>query len=116
MEAIDKVEFSATKNEQTAEAIKGLSECVSTVVLTGLETHICIYQTAVGLMQMGKKVWIVSDAVSSRNAEDHQVALRRLEGLGASVGSSEMLIYELLEKAGTPQFKEILPFIVGTKQ
>lgn len=115
VEPIDKTEFSAAKNEQTAAAVRALPEHVHTIVLTGVETHICIYQTAVGLMESGKNVWIVSDGVSARNREDHKVGIRRLERLGAVVGSAEMLIYELLGKAGTPQFKMILPYITGTR-
>jgi nicotinamidase-related amidase len=111
----DKVEFSAAANKQTADYIAGLPGTVTTIALVGVESHICIYQTAVGLMAMGKEVWIVSDGVSSRKAEDHQSALERLLRLGASVGPAEMLIYELLAKAGSPRFKAVLPLILARK-
>jgi len=112
---LDKVEFSAVAESKTAAAINGLPETVTTVILTGVETHICIYQTAVGLLAMGKEVWIVSDGVSSRNVVDHQMGIDRLLRLGVSVGPAEMLIYELLAKAGSPEFKQILPYIIARK-
>lgn len=110
---IDKVEFNALANRETAAAIDKLAPTVSTVVLVGVETHICIYQTAMGLLDKGLDVWVVSDAVSSRQLADHQAGLARMAAAGVTVGPAEMLIYELLGKAGTPQFKEILPFIIA---
>jgi hypothetical protein len=66
-----------------------------------------------GLLAKGLDVWVVSDGVSSRSMDDHQVGLMRLESMGVSLGSSEMLIYELLGKAGSPEFKQILPFVIA---
>jgi nicotinamidase-related amidase len=109
----DKVEFNAFANHKTAELLAGLPKSVSTLVLVGVETHICIYQTAMGALQRGLTPWIVSDGVSSRLRESHEAGLQRLEKLGAIIGPAEMLIYELLGKAGTAQFKEILPYIIA---
>lgn len=109
----DKVEFCAVGNRETAAYIEALPETVTTIALVGVETHICIYQTAVGLLAMGMDVWIVSDGVSSRKAEDHEMGIDRLLRLGASVGPAEMLIYELLGKAGSPEFKKVLPHIIA---
>jgi len=109
----DKVEFGALANAPTREFYASLPESVTTVILCGVESHICIYQTAVGILAMGKTPWIVADAVSSRNVENHQLALQRLRDLGAVIGPSEMIIYELLGRAGTPNFKEVLPLIIG---
>lgn len=109
----DKVEFNALANKETAAFIDGLPDKVGTIVLVGVETHICIYQTAMGLLERGKNVWIVSDGVSSRHESDHREGLTRLQMAGVAIGSAEMLIYELLGKAGTPEFKEILPFIIA---
>ena len=110
---IDKTEFNALANKATETFIDGLPKAVGTIILVGVETHICIYQTAMGLLAKGLDVWVVSDAVSSRNMDDHQAGLLRLQNMGVSIGSSEMLIYELLGKAGTPEFKQILPFIIA---
>lgn len=110
---LDKVEFNAVANKETEEFLEGLPKEVSTVALVGVETHICIYQTAVGLLAKGLDVWIITDGVSSRNVEAHQDGLARLTSLGVSLGPAEMLIYELLGKAGSPEFKKVLPFIIA---
>jgi len=112
----DKSEFNALANAETASFFATLSETVSTVALVGVETHICVYQTAMAILARGKKVWIVTDAVSSRRERDHLAGLQRLAAQGAILGPAEMLIYELLGKAGTPEFKQVLPLIVAHDQ
>lgn len=108
----DKVEFSAYRNDETAKLVDNLSTDLSTVILVGVETHICIYQSAVGVLERGLQPWIVADGVASRSRINHDLGIARLRELGAIVGSAEMLIYELLGKAGTADFKEMLPPIV----
>ena len=112
----DKVEFNALANVETAAFVDGLPDRVRTIVLVGVETHICIYQTAIGLLGKGKDVWIVSDGVSSRKVSDHREGLVRMQTAGMAIGSAEMLIYELLGKAGTPDFKKILPYIIARNE
>jgi nicotinamidase-related amidase len=109
---IDKVEFNAVENPATAEILSTFSATKSTVVLVGVETHICVYQTAIGLLNKGFNVWVVDDAVSSRTIASHQSGINRLRSLGITIGCAEMLIYELLGKAGSPEFKKILPLII----
>lgn len=109
---IDKVEFNAVANGETESFIDGLPQEVDTSILVGVETHICIYQTAMGLLNRGRNVWVVTDGVSSRKLDDHQAGLQRLQSMGVSLGTAEMLIYELLGKAGSPEFKQILPIIL----
>ncbi|WP_136807996.1 isochorismatase family protein [Desulfosediminicola flagellatus] len=108
----DKVEFNGLANEETCNVVDALSKSIDTVILVGVETHICIYQTAMGALARGLTPWIVSDGVSSRRKENHEAGLARLRDVGAKVGPAEMLVYELLEKAGTEQFKQVLPLIV----
>lgn len=108
----DKLEFGAYNNEETQAIADGLSGSITTIIMVGVETHICIYQSAVGVLQRGLTPWIVADATSSRSLENHNLGLERLRQLGAIIGPAEMLIYELLGKAGTPQFKEVLPHII----
>ena len=110
---IDKVEFNAVANRETESFVDGLPKEVDTIILVGVETHICIYQTALGLLAKKFGVWVVTDGVSWRNLDAHQAGLMRLQSIGASLGPAEMLIYELLGRAGSPQFKEILPLIVA---
>ena len=111
----DKIEFNAWANEETRARIEDLPEVVHTIILVGVETHICIYQTAAGILGRGFTPWIVADGVSARSEKNHQLALQRLRDMGAIVGPAEMLIYELLGKAGTALFKEVLPLIIDHK-
>ena len=111
IQRFDKVEFNALANKATEAFFDGLPKNVTTIVLVGVETHICIYQTSMALLGRGFKVWVVADGVSSRKASDHQAGLNRLQGAGAIIGPAEMLIYELLGKAGTTEFKQVLPLI-----
>ncbi len=113
---LDKSEFNALANKETEARIACLPKEVDTVILAGVETHICIYQTAMGILARGLNVWVVSDGVSSRKMDDHQIGLARLQAIGATIGSSEMLIYELLGKAGSPEFKQILPIIIARNE
>ncbi len=113
---LDKTEFNALANKNTESRIDGLPKMVDTIILVGVETHICIYQTAMGILARGLDVWIVADGVSSRSLDDHHAGLSRLQAMGASIGSSEMLIYELLGKAGSPEFKQILPIVIARNE
>jgi nicotinamidase-related amidase len=82
------------------------------VILCGVETHICVSQTAHDLITQGYQVHIVADAVSSRSERDWQTGLRRMEQrAGIIITSTEMAIYELLFQAGTPEFREVLKLI-----
>lgn len=77
------------------------------IVVAGIEAHVCVLQTALGLVEAGKQVYVVADAVSSRRADDKELALHRMRGEGVRVVSREMVAFEWLQQAGTPQFKEI---------
>jgi len=113
---IDKVEFNAVANSKTGQYLDGLSANLRTVALVGVETHICIYQTAMGYLERGLNVWVVADGVSSRSAANHEMGLQMLRQRGVAVGPAEMLIYELLGKAGTAEFKQILPLIIAQEK
>ena len=108
----DKVEFNALANGETVDLVKALPDPVDTLILAGVETHICIYQTALAALDFGLTPWVVADAVSSRSEANHELGLARLAAAGAVVGPAEMIIYELLARAGTPEFKAVLPHIV----
>ncbi len=108
----DKTEFNGLANTETRELVASLPTEVNTAILVGVETHICIYQTALGLQKIGFTPWIVADGVSSRTEENYNLGLARLRDIGAVVGPAEMILYELLGQAGTAQFKEVLPHIV----
>jgi len=108
---LDKMHFSCWADLAIQARIKALPPAVNTLIVCGVETHICIYQTVAGALRNGYRVVVSADAVSSRTVKNHKLALARLRELGAVVASAEMVIYELLGEAGTPEFKELLPYL-----
>jgi nicotinamidase-related amidase len=105
---ISKVEFDACKNHGFFENLDRLAR--NSVVVTGVEAHICIAQTVLHLIPR-YRVHVVSDAVSSRSRDNWDVALQRMRQGGAVISSTEMVIYELLERAGTEEFREALRLV-----
>ena len=79
----------------------------STAVLCGIETHVCVLQTALDLLDAGLKIAVAADAVAGRLALDHELALRRMERAGAVVTTCETIVFEWLGTAAAPQFKAI---------
>jgi nicotinamidase-related amidase len=80
------------------------------VILAGIESHICVLQTAADLLSKEYRVYVASDACSSRKNEHHDEAMQTLRALGALVAPTESIVYRLLRKAGTSAFKAMLPF------
>ena len=85
---------------------------VASVVLAGLETHVCVSQTALDLLARGLAVFVAVDAVASRHALDHDVALRRLEGAGAVLTTSEAVLFEWCRSAEHPRFKDVRTLVL----
>lgn len=108
---IDKMEFGCFGSEAAAAAVKALGQEINTLIVCGVETHICIYQTVIGGLMAGYRVWVPADAVSSRAPKNYETGLARIREIGGVVANTEMIIYELLKKAGTPVFRELLPFL-----
>jgi nicotinamidase-related amidase len=79
----------------------------SKILLAGIETHICVQQTAFDFLDQGYRVYLAIDAVGSRFSSDHEVALRRLESAGVQLTTTESAIFEWCEVAGTAEFKQI---------
>ncbi len=104
-EPIDKASFSCCGTERFNAELGRLGS--KQVLLCGIETHVCIYQTAVDLVARGFDVTVVADAVSSRTERNRQIALTRLAAEGTHVSSAEMALFELLKTAQHPQFKRI---------
>ncbi|OQX15470.1 MAG: isochorismatase [Desulfobulbaceae bacterium A2] len=107
----DKLEFNGLANPRVAALFEALPKQVDTLLIAGVETHICISQSSIGALQAGYRTWVAADAVSSRQHENHQMGLTRLLDLGVTLAPSEMIVYELLRKAGTPAFKAMLPHL-----
>jgi nicotinamidase-related amidase len=108
---LDKLEFDCFANQQISAKVGELPKEINTLVVCGVETHICIYQTVLGALKAGYRVWVPADAVSSRAVLNYENGLARIKELGATVGNSEMIIYDLLHRAGTSEFKELLPYL-----
>jgi nicotinamidase-related amidase len=77
------------------------------VLMAGVEAHVCVYQTVRDLLRVGRTVSILADAVSSRTAQNKDIALRRLMAEGAKLSSTEMALFELLGVSGTDEFRAI---------
>jgi len=105
--------FSCYQDDGFRELIQGTSP--SHIILCGIEAHICVMQSALDLIVNNYQVYLAVDAVSSHRRGDCETAVERLKNAGAVVASTEMLIYELLEKAGTDEFRGILPLVKGRR-
>lgn len=102
---IAKASFSCCGNPPFMDALKATGR--KQVLLAGIESHVCVYQTCVDLLNLGYEVQVVSDAVSSRAPENRQLGLARMQQAGATLTSVEMALFELLRVAEGPKFKEI---------
>ena len=111
IEPLDKLEFDCFANCTVLQAAKVLPPDVKTLIVCGVESHICIYQTVVGGLAGGYTMWVAGDAVSSRIPANFEAGLQRMREIGAVVSTTEMIIYDLLHRAGTPEFKALLPFL-----
>jgi nicotinamidase-related amidase len=105
VEPIDKASFSCAGHEPFNRQLDSLGR--RQVLLCGIESHVCIYQTAMDLLRLDFDVTVIADAVSSRIAENKQIALARLAAEGAAVACTEMVLFDLLKTAEHPQFKPI---------
>lgn len=106
---LEKLHFSAAAEPPILARMRGLDR--PQVVVAGIEAHICVTQTALGLAAAGFAPFVVADACSSRLPANHQWALERLRGAGIGVVSTEMVLFEWMARAGTPQFKELSALI-----
>ena len=109
VEPINKFSFSCCGDEAF---LTKLDETKSkSAVICGIESHVCIFQTAVDLMQKGLNVHVVADAISSRTVENKQIAINRMTKEGVTVTSTEMLLFELLKDTKHEKFRELAKLI-----
>lgn len=108
-EPVNKSSFSCCGAEQFNTKLNELAR--DQVLLCGIETHVCIYQTAVNLLRKGFSVDVLADAVSSRTLENKQIAINRMAAKGINISCTEMALFELLRTAEHPQFKQIAKLI-----
>jgi len=107
---IEKMEFSLANIQEFLEELK--NKKITNLIVCGIETHICIQQTALDCLQKGFEVILVSDAMSSRNRADHEIALQRMIQKGAILTTTESIIFELCKTADRKEFKEIRNIII----
>ncbi|MBI3743795.1 MAG: isochorismatase family protein [Chloroflexi bacterium] len=106
---LGKMAFSCCSDEGFVEKIDALKR--DTLVLAGMETHVCVQQTALEALSLGYKVHVVADAVTSRRREDWGAAIDKLRHAGAIITTTEMVAYEWIGRAGTPEFKGAMPYL-----
>jgi nicotinamidase-related amidase len=106
---IPKFTFNACDEPKFVEAVQ--DKGVETWLVCGIEAHICVYQTAMGLLDLGYKVQVVGDCVSSRTALNKDLAIRRLTDAGIEITGLEMSLYELVKDCRAREFKLILSLI-----
>ncbi len=112
-EAIDKDRFSCFGSEVFCTLLKRLPGNRNTLLLCGMESHICVAQTALAALREGYLVHVASDAVGSRTEWNWKIGLERMRAAGAVISSTEMMIYELMRSSSSPAFKEMLPHLKG---
>ncbi len=102
---IDKVHFSCQRDQPFAAHWHSLER--PQVVIAGIETHVCVLQTALDMKDAGLEVFVVVNAVSSRHEGDHRYGLKRMKQAGVQLVTAEMVFFEWVEQAGTPAFKAL---------
>jgi len=106
---IEKSTFSCASDSVFQDRFKALNK--TQAVICGIETHVCVLQSALELLADGVDVFVVEDATASRTRENHAAALNRIRGEGGRIVTLEMVLFEWLKKAGTPEFKQISQLI-----
>jgi nicotinamidase-related amidase len=101
---VAKTEFSCVDAESCNERIRQLDR--EQIVICGMEAHVCVLQTALRLREEGKTVYVVTDAISARNANDTAVAIERMREEGVKLVTREMVGFEWIRRSDAPQFKE----------
>lgn len=106
---LEKMHFSCMNDADFSDRFRSLDR--KQAVIAGMEAHICVLQTGVNLMEEGYDIFVVTDATSSRSPESEKACLDRLSAQGAGIVTTEMVVFEWLEKAGTPEFRELLELV-----
>ena len=102
---IEKLTFSCCEEPAFSKEVKDLDR--KTIILTGMETHICVLQTCIGLLHNGFDVHLVRDAVCSRTKENWKTGIEFMRDAGAVITSTETVLFQLLNRAGTEEFRTI---------
>jgi len=108
---IQKMEFSLANVQDFLKELN--NKKITNLIVCGIETHICVQQTVLDCLQKGFEVILISDAMSSRNRVDHEIALQRMIHKGAILTTTESIIFELCKTADRKEFKEIRNIIMS---
>lgn len=108
-EIVEKTSFNALLEDGMLEKIKSYGK--KQVVIFGIETHICVYQTACALMEAGFEVYVVKDACASRNKYEFKMGIGAMKDSGAKISCVEMILFEWLQGAKNPKFKDVQALI-----
>jgi nicotinamidase-related amidase len=108
---LEKTAFSCFGSDIFCAALKRVPGNRNTILLCGMETHICVAQTALAALREGYLVHVAADAVGSRTELNWQIGLDRMRAAGAVISSTEMMIYEALRSSGTSEFKDMLKYL-----
>jgi nicotinamidase-related amidase len=111
--AIDKMQFGCFGCGEFRTALKALPGNRNTLLVCGMEAHICVMQTVIGALNDGYLVHVASDAIGSRVRWNWDIGIDRMRSAGAVISTTEMMIYELLRASGTESFKAMLPYLKG---
>ncbi len=109
LKPVSKTAFSCLREPAFAEALGESGR--RKLLMTGIETHVCVQQTALDALSQGYEAFVCRDATGSRAAIEHDAALARMASKGVDLVTVESALFELLGEARTPEFKEILPLI-----
>lgn len=104
LRTIEKMDFDACAEEAFLAALDPAHE----LIVAGCEAHVCVLQTTLGLLQRGRRVRLVADAIGSRQAFSKTIALQRAQGAGAELMTAEMVLFEWLRSCTHPQFRDVL--------
>jgi nicotinamidase-related amidase len=106
---LHKIVFSCFRSDEFRAALSKLGR--KQLLLAGLETHICLCQTALDAVDAGYQVHVARDASSARSEESHAVGVEKMSAAGVVPATTETAVFELLERAGTDEFRRLLPLI-----
>jgi nicotinamidase-related amidase len=109
LKPIRKISFDACKNETFTQAVKATGR--RQLLVAGIETHICVYQTSIGLKALGYEVQVVTDAVSSRTLANKEIGLEKMKSAGITWTSVETALFELMKIAEGDHFKQIIKLL-----
>lgn len=111
-QVVEKITFCAAATPDFLGRVEALGR--DQLVIAGMEAHVCVLQTVLGMRALGWHCAVVADATSSQAPGNAELALERMRAHGADVVTTEMVLFEWLGRGGTPEFKELLPLIKST--